>query len=99
MNKIVRDSFPVSKLPPELRSELAGSNFVRLTMEPLPSTDPKFPTETIKHRSKLRDLGIVREEVQPISLKDIRSIARPVGTTPVQAVQRIRRSRAERGDR
>ena len=103
MNTIIRDHFPVNRLPRELQREAAPATHVRLTIEQLPpEVDPGNNKEAVRSPkapvSRIESLGIDLDSIEPVSLADIRSIAKPIGTTPKQAVRRIRRLRADRGD-
>ena len=45
MNRIVRDPYPVSELPENLREGLEASEFVRVVLQPLAPKPPKKPVD------------------------------------------------------
>ena len=98
MNKIIRDHYPVSALPDELRRAAAPASHVRLIIEQIDEDAGASAAKTALPRSRLRELGIDPHGVKGVALADIGSIATPRGTTPQQAVRRVRRLREDRGN-
>ena len=87
MNKIVREHYPVERLPPDLRVELVGQSTVTVTIEAddqraTPPEKPQFSiTDVLAQAKRLRDAGVIKR------------------TTPQEAVARIRALRDEWEDR
>ena len=59
MNKIVREHYPVSKLPEELRKEFEGVATVRLVVEETPALAGAAALEALdaEYQARLRDLA------------------------------------------
>ena len=95
MNKIVREHYPVSRLPEDLRAELVGRETVKLVIE----------EEETEH-SAIGDIWSLRiDEIPPMTSeqfrRDLESLRRSglPNVTPDQAVARIRELRDEWDDR
>lgn len=84
MNKIVREHYPVEKLPEDLRQGLTASRTVTITVEEeddLESFDAK--------------IADILKNPQPMTLREIRALVGPRNVTPEEAVARIRTLRDE----
>lgn len=91
MNKIVREHYPVSKLPEDIRKEFEGSTTVRLIVEEAPGITAVAAMETLeaqyeKHLAMLASQG-------PIDFGQHRG-----KTSIAEAVARIRELRDEWDD-
>ena len=64
MNKIVRDHYPASKLPPELREGIPDSAQVQVTIvqEEKPKTREELLAMIEAYRAKIKGEGIPAEE-------------------------------------
>jgi hypothetical protein len=65
MNKVVRDHYPVSKLPEDLREEVGDVQSVRLILEPIDPPESSL-TEIIERARRLRAEG----KIQPVTTED-----------------------------
>lgn len=85
MNKIVREHYPVEKLPEDLRQGLPDSGTVTITVEEETNTPESFD-------SKVAD---ILKNPQPMTLREIRALVGSRNVTPEEAVARIRALRDE----
>jgi hypothetical protein len=93
MNKIVREHYPVSKLPEDLREQFEGAKTVRIVSEEAESVEDErdfwsLPMDQIKPRSP---------EQFRLDLQRIRNSGLP-SVSPEEAVRRIRELRDEWDD-
>jgi hypothetical protein len=93
MNKIVREHYPVSKLPEDLREQFEGAETVRIISEEAESVEAErdfwsIPIDELKPRTP--------EQVMA-DFNHIRSLGLP-SVTPEEAVARIRELRDEWDD-
>lgn len=93
MNKIVREHYPVSKLPKDLQQEFEGAKTVQIVAElPESTTDERDFWSIPNNELKPRTLEQVIAD-----FKHIRSLGLP-HVTPEEAVARIRELRDEWDD-
>lgn len=89
MNKIVREHYPVDKLPEDLRQGLTAGQTVTITVEE-------------ENAPSLDDLEKMAENIlanpQPMSLRELRRMVGPSNVTSQEAVARIRALRDEWDD-
>jgi len=99
MNKIVREHYPVSKLPEDLREELVGRETVRIVIEDDDGLAGLTAMETTE-----REFQQFLSTLAPMNLRDLladraRNPAKYRGNvTPEEAVARIRELRDEWDD-
>lgn len=84
MNRIVRENYPVEKLPADLRSGLPEGATVTVTVE---EADKPGPEEM---RAFVAD---VLENAPRMTWRELRQMVGPRGVTPEEAVARIRAQR------
>ncbi len=85
MNRIVREHYPVEKLPEDLREGLPAGRKVTVTLEEEVAFEP----------INLAEVEDALREARPMTLADIRARLRPTGLGPNEAVERIRALRDE----
>jgi len=89
MNKIVREHYPVEKLPDDLREGLAAGQTVTITVEE-------------ENGPSLEDLEKMVQRLlanpQPMSLRELRRMVGPQDVTAEEAAARIRALRDEWDD-
>lgn len=89
MNKIVREHYPVEKLPEDLRAGLPRDATVTVTVE----ADEKPSTQAL--RAMVQDL---LDHPKPMTLRQLREMVGPRNVTSDEAVARIRALRDEWDD-
>lgn len=87
MNRIVREHYPVEKLPEDLRAGLPAGQTVTVTVEKeetQPAADwlPETVLEALRHP-------------KPMTLDEARALIGPRNVSPNEAVERIRNLRDE----
>ena len=88
MNKIVKEHYPVSKLPPDLREGLDAGEQVRITIETTTGI-----TENIPENDDLAP--VLRRPERPLSLEEIFALRRPVFSSGQEIDDHVRRMRDE----
>ncbi|MFG1278347.1 hypothetical protein [Xanthobacter autotrophicus] len=86
MNRIVREHYPVEKLPEDLREGLAVGQTVTITVE----EEAKLDAESFD--AKVAD---ILSHPQPMTLREVRALVGPRNVTSEEAVARIRALRDE----
>lgn len=95
MNKIVREHYPVSKLPEELRNEFAGFATVTLVGEQGDTSSDSV------HQEGYHDYDEMMASIKPMTWKELYADMRANpehyrgGVTPEEAVARVRALRDE----
>ncbi|MBB3773611.1 hypothetical protein FHS55_004253 [Angulomicrobium tetraedrale] len=87
MNKIVREHYPVEKLPEDLREGIEGTH-VRVTLV----------TEVVPGSEADDRIDAILRNPQPMTIEQARASVGRRGTTTDEAVARIRALRDEWGD-
>ncbi|MDI4656413.1 hypothetical protein [Xanthobacter autotrophicus] len=87
MNRIVREHYPVEKLPEDLREGLPEGATVTVTVEEV-ATKPSL--EELK--ALVKD---ILENPKPMTIEEARALVGPRNVTAEEAVQRIRALRDE----
>jgi hypothetical protein len=96
MNKIVREHYPVSKLPEDLRQEFAGLETVRVVIEEESKPAEKSMGALIDER-----YAEIISQIKPMTFQELMAdrLANPAkyrgNVTPEEAVARIRALRDE----
>lgn len=85
MNKIVREHYPVEKLPEDLRAGLEVGQKVTVTLE----------EEVVGDEIRLEDIEALLANSTPITLEQARALVGTRSTTAEEAVARIRALRDE----
>ena len=91
MNKIVREHYPVSKLPEELKKEFEGVATVRLVVEEIPALTGEAALEAFEAKYQAHAASLASEGSIDFSLHRGK-------TTIPEAVARIRELRDEWDD-
>ncbi|UVC09334.1 hypothetical protein IHQ71_01505 [Rhizobium sp. TH2] len=91
MNKIVREHYPVSKLPEELKKEFEGVATVRLVLEETPAISGAAALEALEAKYQAHAANLASEG--PIDFSRHRG-----KTTIAEAVARVRELRDEWDD-
>jgi len=78
MNKIVREHYPVERLPEDLRAELAGQSTVTVTIEEEPPKQPvsvRSPlTDVLAEARRLREAGVIKSVTAEEAVARIRAL-------------------------
>ncbi|CAN7339573.1 hypothetical protein LJR009_002841 [Bosea sp. LjRoot9] len=74
MNKIVRDHYPVSKLPHELREAVGNVVSVRLTLEPVDQSSSNCTRAALECAKSLRRSGKIRAVTSQEAVTRIREL-------------------------
>lgn len=85
MNRIVREHYPVEKLPEDLRQGLPAGGKVTVTLE-----DDAVSSDLLKQQ-----IDEILRNPKPMTLAEARALVGERGTTAEEAVQRIRALRDE----
>lgn len=86
MNKIVRQHYPVDKLPEDLRGGLPPGQTVTITVEEEGAVGPTDFDEKVAE---------ILRNPKPMTLQEIRALVGPRNVSPEDAVARIRTLRDE----
>lgn len=73
MNRIVREHYPVSRLPEDIRRDLEGTTSVTLTVE----VDPPAVSRTravLRRARKLREAGIIKPVTEREAVDRVRRL-------------------------
>jgi hypothetical protein len=65
MNKVIRDRYPVSRLPEDLRDEVGNVTSVRVTLEPTAPPESSL-TDILERARRLRAEG----KIKPVTTED-----------------------------
>mgnify|MGYP003433171209 CR=1 FL=1 len=72
MNKIIRDNYPVSKLPNDLRAELGDARSVRLTIEG--ESPQRTLDEILAEVNRLRTEGVIEPVTAEEAVARVRAL-------------------------
>jgi hypothetical protein len=73
MNKVVRDHYPVSLLPEDLREQVGNVKSVRVTLEPTDSSEVSL-SEIIERARRLRAEGKIKPVTTEEAVARIRAL-------------------------
>jgi hypothetical protein len=73
MNKIVREHYPVERLPEDLRRDLEGSTSVRLTLE-VGSTSASRSRDVLERARQMREAGLIKPTTEGEAVERIRRL-------------------------
>jgi hypothetical protein len=73
MNKIVREHYPVDRLPEDLRRDLEGSTSVRLTLE-VGSTPASRSRDVLERARQMREAGLIKPTTEGEAVERIRRL-------------------------
>ncbi len=91
MNRIVKEHYPVSKLPAELREGLDPGDQVRVTIESIPCLEKDFADNTERTQ-------VLRRPERVLSLDEIFALRQPPFRSGQEIDDELRRQRDEWDD-
>ncbi len=91
MNRIVKEHYPVSNLPAELREGLDPGDQVRITIESIPCLEKDFPDNTELAQ-------VLRRPERVLSLDEIFALRQPPFRSGQEIDDELRRQRDEWDD-